>query len=78
MTQHDMDNLNFLLSIDDKALADWFAKTTKHDHDYAVELLNAFSQEIKLAAEELRIESELANNNFKESQNFLKKFMANS
>ena len=55
----DRDNLNFLLNTSDACLKDWHAQADADDLAYAQELLAAFSLELKVKAEELRIECEL-------------------
>jgi len=55
----DRDNLNFLLNSNDACLKDWHAQADADDLAYAQELLAAFSLELKVKAEELRIECEL-------------------
>jgi hypothetical protein len=57
--QWDRDNLNFLLNTKDKDLKDWHAQADADDLAYAQELLAAYSLELKLQAEELRIECEM-------------------
>jgi len=59
-TDHDRENLKFLMACDQETLADWFQHTGTDDLDYAWELLAAYSRELDLAAEELRVECELA------------------
>ncbi len=58
-TDHDRKNLEFLMSCDNETLQDWFQHTGTNDLDYAWELLAAYSKELELAAEELRVEAEL-------------------
>ena len=57
--QWDRDNLNFLLNSNDACLKDWHAQADADDLAYAQELLASFSLELKVKAEELRIECEL-------------------
>lgn len=58
-TEHDRKNLEFLMSCDNETLADWFRHTGTNDLDYAWELLSAYSKELDVLAEELRVEAEL-------------------
>jgi hypothetical protein len=58
--EHDRANLEFLMSCDQETLQDWFSRTGTDDLDYAWELLSAYSKELDSAAEELRVEVELA------------------
>ena len=59
MNQHDRDNLNFLLYSNEAVLKDWHNQVTADDHAYARELLDAYSKELKLEAEMLKIECKL-------------------
>lgn len=58
-TDHDRENLKFLMACDQETLGDWFQHTGTDDLDYAWELLAAYSRELDLLAEELRVEAEL-------------------
>ena len=55
----DRDNLNFLLSTKDEELKLWHAQADADDLAYAQELLAAYSLELKVKAEELRVEAEM-------------------
>jgi hypothetical protein len=55
----DRDNLNFLLNTGDEELKVWHAQADADDLVYAQELLAAYSLELKVRAEDLRIEAEL-------------------
>jgi len=55
----DRDNLNFLLNTRGDDFKAWFAQSDEDDKAYAQELMDAYSRELKLRAEELRIECEL-------------------
>ena len=55
----DRDNLNFLLNTKDAELKVWHAQADADDLAYAQELLAAYSLELKLKAQELKIEAEL-------------------
>ena len=55
----DRDNLNFLLGADEDCLKDWHAQADADDLVYAQELLAAYSEELRLRAQELKIECEL-------------------
>lgn len=59
-TDHDRANLEFLMQCDRESLDDWFQHSGTDDLDYAWELLAAYSRELDLVAEELRVEAELA------------------
>lgn len=55
----DRDNLNFLLNTGDEELKVWHAQADADDLAYAQELLSSYSLELKLRAQELRVEAEL-------------------
>jgi hypothetical protein len=59
MNEHDQSNLDFLLSVDPKTFKDWYGKMGEEDHDYAMELLAAYSKELDERALALRIDCEL-------------------
>lgn len=58
-SEHDRKNLEFLMACDQETLEDWFRHTGTNDLDYAWELLSAYSKELDVLAEELRVEAEL-------------------
>lgn len=60
MNDHDRDNLEFLLSIDGNTFRDWYAKMSPEDHEYAMELIEKYSLELKERSDALLIEAELA------------------
>lgn len=55
----DRDNLEFLLNTRGYEFKAWFAQADEDDKAYAQELMDAYSRELQLRAEELRIECEL-------------------
>jgi hypothetical protein len=57
----DRDNLEFLLNTKGDDFKAWFAQADEDDKAYAQELMDAYSLELKLRAEELEIESLLDN-----------------
>jgi hypothetical protein len=57
----DRDNLNFLLNVKGDDFAAWYAQSDEDDKAYAQELMDAYSRELKLRAEELEIEARLDN-----------------
>ena len=57
----DRDNLNFLLNTKGDDFKVWFAQADEDDKAYAQELMDAYSRELKLRAEELEIEARLDN-----------------
>ena len=68
----DRDNLNFLLNTKGDDFKAWFAQADEDDKIYAQELMDAYSRELKLRAEELEIEASLINTN--DAKQVLKKF----
>lgn len=68
----DRDNLNFLLNTKGDEFKVWFAQADEDDKVYAQELMDAYSRELKLRAEELEIEASLDNTNV--AKELLKKF----
>jgi hypothetical protein len=57
----DRDNLNFLLNTKGDDFHTWYAQSDEDDKAYAQELMDAYSRELKLRAEELEIEAKLDN-----------------
>jgi len=57
----DRDNLNFLLNTKGDEFKAWHAQADSDDLAYAQELMDAYSRELKLRAEELEIEARLDN-----------------
>jgi hypothetical protein len=70
----DRDNLEFLLNTKGEDFEAFWAQADEDDKVYAQELLDAYSRELKLRAEELRIEAELALNNNHEANQVIQKF----
>jgi hypothetical protein len=68
----DRDNLNFLLNTKGEDFEDFWAQSDEDDKRYAQELLDAYSRELKLRAEELEIEAALLD--MSDAKNVLKKF----
>lgn len=58
--QWDRDNLEFLLNTQGDEFKAWHAQADEDDLAYARELMDAYSRELRLRSEELRIEGELA------------------
>jgi hypothetical protein len=67
----DRDNLNFLLNTRGDDFAAWYAQSDEDDKAYAQELMDAYSRELKLRAEELEIESEMALRGYNEAKSLL-------
>jgi len=57
--QWDRDNLNFLLNTKGEDFADWHAQADEEDLNYARELMDAYSLELKLRSELLEIEARM-------------------
>jgi hypothetical protein len=50
MNDHDRNNLQFILSLDEKAYDEWTASLSEDDVDYALELLKAARTEVMMQA----------------------------
>jgi hypothetical protein len=70
----DRDNLEFLLNTKGEDFEAFWAQADEDDRVYAQELLDAYSLELKVRAEELRIEAELALNNNHEANQVIQRF----
>jgi hypothetical protein len=66
--QWDRDNLNFLLNTKGDDFKAWHDQADEDDLAYAQELMDAFSLELKIRSEELRIEGELSLSNNQEAR----------
>lgn len=47
MTEHDRDNLDFLLKCSDEGFKEWFEQASDDDKLYASELLNEYEEELR-------------------------------
>jgi len=72
--QWDRDNLEFLLNTKGDEFKAWHAQADEDDLAYAQELMDAYSLELKIRSEELRIEGELALSNNQEANMVIKRF----
>ena len=70
----DRDNLEFLLNTKGDDFHAWHAQADEDDLAYAQELMDAYSLELKIRAEELRVEAELALSNNQEANMVIKRF----
>jgi len=68
----DRENLNFLLNTKGDEFKEWYAQSDEEDRIYAQELMDAYSRELQLQAQELEIEAKL--DNMQEAKDVLKKF----
>ena len=59
----DRDNLEFLLNTKGDEFKAWYAQSDEDDKAYAQELMDAYSRELQLRAQELEIEAQLALSN---------------
>jgi hypothetical protein len=48
MNDYDRENLQFLLNVDKETLKDWYDEMEEDDHEYASELLAAYSEELNV------------------------------
>lgn len=60
MNDHDRQNLQFLLNASPEVIKDWYRSVPTDDHEYALELLRAYSEELDRQSQQLRVEAELA------------------
>jgi len=70
----DRDNLEFLLNTKGEDFEAFWAQADADDRVYAQELMDAFSLELKIRSEELRVEAELALCNNQEANMVIDKF----
>jgi hypothetical protein len=56
----DRDNLNFLLKASPAVMQDWDEQADEDDRKYAQELLDAYAEELRIQAQDLRIEAEMS------------------
>ena len=70
----DRDNLNFLLNTKGDDFSAWHAQADEDDLAYAQELMDAYSLELKIRSEELRVEGELALSNNQEANKVIQQF----
>ena len=70
----DRDNLNFLLNTKGEDFEAFWAQADADDRVYAQELMDAFSLELKIRSEELRVEAELALSNNQEANMVIQRF----
>jgi hypothetical protein len=56
----DRDNLNFLLKSSQSVLDEWNAQCDEDDLEYAQELLDAYAEELRIQAHDLKVEAEMA------------------
>ena len=68
----DRENLNFLLNTKGDEFKEWFAQSDEEDRIYAQELMDAYSRELRLKAQELEIEAKL--HDMQDAAEVLKKF----
>jgi len=71
----DRDNLEFLLNTKGDEFKAWHAQASEDDLAYAQELMDAYSRELQLRAQELEIEGQLALRGYNEAKAVLDKFL---
>jgi len=71
----DRDNLEFLLNTKGDEFKAWFEQSDEDDKAYAQELMDAYSRELQLRAQELEIEGQLALRGYNEAKAVLDKFL---
>ena len=72
--QWDRDNLEFLLNTRGEDFQAFWDQADEDDRVYAQELMDAYSRELKLRAEELEIEARLSLNNTQEARMVIDQF----
>jgi hypothetical protein len=70
----DRSNLNFLLNTRGDDFKVWYAQSDEDDKAYAQELMDAYSRELQLKAQELEIEAQLSLGNNPEANMVIDKF----
>jgi hypothetical protein len=75
MTQHDRDNLKFLLNADQDTLRDWYASVKADDHEYAMEIMVGYSNELRQRSIEFQVEKLLEDSDWQESAEVISKFV---
>ena len=70
----DRDNLNFLLNTKGEDFQAFWDQADEDDQLYAQELMDAYSLELKIRSEELRVEAELALSNNQEANMVIQRF----
>ena len=70
----DRDNLQFLLNTKGEDFQAFWDQADEDDRVYAQELMDAYSLELKIRSEELRVEAELALSNNQEANMVIKRF----
>jgi len=50
MNEYDRENLQFLLNASKEVLKDWWDNVEEDDHEYASELLDTYSEELKITS----------------------------
>lgn len=71
----DRDNLEFLLNTKGDEFKAWFAQADEDDKVYAQELMDAYSRELQLRAQDLEIEAQLALSNNQEANMVIDKIL---
>jgi hypothetical protein len=75
MNNHDLGNLNFLLNAGPEELAAWWNNVSTDDRQYASEILNQYSEELKVRQRFIDVESiALPEYMLPDAKQYLKKF----
>lgn len=72
MSENDLNNLNFLMSVSDEGFKLWFDQADDEDIQYAFNLI----QEYRAKLIEVEIERRLENSDFSEAKTILEKLKA--
>lgn len=75
MTPNDRSNLKFLLNADVETIRAWYDSVDAEDHEYAMELMAAYSQELRERSIEIQIERALEDSDWQESAQVLCRYV---
>ena len=75
MTPNERANLKFLLNASEDIIRDWYASVDAADHEYAMEIMAAYSAELRERDIEFQIEKLVEESDWRESAELLSKFV---
>lgn len=70
MSENDLNNLNFLMSVSDDGFKAWFDQANDEDIQYAFDLIQEYRDKLI----EIEVERKLENSDFSETKTILEKF----
>jgi hypothetical protein len=74
MNNYDRENLKFLLNVSPETLFDWYNNVSEDDHIYASELINQYSEELKIKKRFYDVEEVDITNLTPDAEQYLKRF----